>query len=114
MPETPENSASLKLILSSVLEDWHNSRAELASANDVYQWIMQQLTGGHNVEATVLWRTEVKTGMLPGETLAHYYRRMCNLSKCLRRKGHSILDREDAVVIASGLPQEAKEPEIFH
>lgn len=113
MSRMPENSASLMLILSRVPEEWHGSLAELESSYDAYRWTHQQFTGGHILDATIRWKTELEKGILPGQTLAQYYRRMCNVQKYLQCNGHTTLDGEISVAIIKGLPKEAKEPVMF-
>jgi hypothetical protein len=106
MPGEPEDFAAMFLILSSVPEEWHYSLTAIDTAYDAFVWIMDQYTGGHNLQATKRWRAELAKGMQPGETLTTYVRRMINLKNCLRANLHNMLDEEIIEFIINGLPQQ--------
>jgi hypothetical protein len=113
MPGEPEDFAAMFLILSSVPEEWHYSLTAIDTAYEAFVWIMDQYTGGHNLQATKRWRAELAKGMQPGETLTTYVRRMINLKNCLRANLHNMLDEEIIEFIINGLPQEAKDAGMF-
>lgn len=104
MPREPEDHAAFMLILSSVPSEWHYTLASKESAYEAVCWIIDQFTGGHNLEATERWRADMKKGMQPGETLVQYVRRMINLKNCLHANGFTMLDREVTNLIIKCLP----------
>jgi hypothetical protein len=113
MPGEPEDMAAMLLILSSVPEEWYYNLSIIETAHQAFLWIMDQYTGGHNLQATKRWRAELERGMQPGETLTVYVRRMINLKNCLRSNMHDMLDEEIIEYIIKGLPQEAKDSGMF-
>lgn len=62
----PELAFSMIMLIPNIVaQDWHTTLASLESAYASYNWKLDQLTGGPNVEAIERWKAEMERWMQP-------------------------------------------------